>query len=166
MLNSTAAHRFWENHGVSKDWWFCNEIPVGTHMKRGYKRMCSPQVPFSHLSCHSQPKLRHKFIHKTLILKKNITFCLKNETFSENMPFYSHRGSNLPRFPSKSCEILVLKPVFDKTLLTRPHFHGNLSTHKRQVWKFGPHIPTRKNVEYPPLRWNLIVFILCRGIFF
>ena len=54
------------------------------------------KTPFSRLSCRSQdPRLRPKSVHKTLIWKINVNFCLQNQQFSENMAIFSSRSSNL-----------------------------------------------------------------------
>ena len=64
---------------------------------KGGMGMCSPEDPFfTLLSCHSQdPQLRLKSVHKTIISKINVKFCLQKSTFSENMTNFSSRSSNL-----------------------------------------------------------------------
>ena len=48
------------------------------------------KTAFSRLSCHSQdPQLRLKSIHKILIWKINVQFCLQNQQFSEHRAIFS-----------------------------------------------------------------------------
>ena len=45
---------------------------------KGSTGMCGLLDPFINLSCLQAPQLRCKSIHKTLILKKQVTFCIQN----------------------------------------------------------------------------------------
>ena len=69
------------------------------------------------------------------------------------MKILSSRSSNLTAILVKSLKfykISVLKPMFSMKSVHKPHFHGNLYAHKPQVWKSGPHIPTRRKKKWVP----------------
>ena len=101
----------------------------GHSPEKGVRRCAALKAPFSCLSCHSQdPQLRHKFTHKTLIWKRNVTFPLKNQTFLENMAIFSSRSSNLAAILQN---ISSTAPVFLRKICSQnPTFQGNVSTHK------------------------------------
>ena len=75
----------------------------GTHLKRGCGDV-RPSRPLFTPPCRSQDRqLRLKFVHKTLIWKINVQFCLQNQQFSKYRAICSSRSYILgPDFRQKS----------------------------------------------------------------
>ena len=85
-----------------------NISPVGHSPEKRVWGCVALKTSFLRLSCSSQdPRLRLKSVHKTLIWKINVNFCLQNQQFSENMPIFSSTS-----FPKKFEKLSVLKPLF------------------------------------------------------
>ena len=139
---------------------------VGHSPEKGVWGCVAIKTPFSRLSCRSQhPQFRLKSIHKTLIWKINVKFCLKNQQFSENMAIFSFRSSNLAQIFIKKLRNLI------NNQFSSPHFRWK-SAHKppllrqsipSQGPKFGnpgrTYLPEKK-VECPTLT-NMCKCSLC-----
>ena len=106
--------------------------PGGGHSPA--KGVCGPQEPFfTPLLPFTRPQLESKSIHKTH-LKDKCKILPSKSTVFRNRAIFRSRSSNLAPILSKKAQkfdkLSVLKPSFDESLFTRPHFHCNLSTQK------------------------------------
>ena len=78
----------------------------GTHPKRVFRKYSRSQ----------DHQLRDKSVHKTLIWKKNVWFCIQDQIFSENLVMFSFRSSKLATIFIQKLEkfvsISLQAPVF------------------------------------------------------
>ena len=91
---------------------------------KGGTGMCGPHNPlFTHLLLFASPPVRGNSIHKTPISKKNVTFFLQNQTFSEKTVTFSSRSQNFAAIFVKKLE------NFAKYSFSSPFFYW-ISAHK------------------------------------
>ena len=108
-----------------------------------------PLLPFT------RPPIETKACLPNPHWKEKCYFCLWNQkTFQKiwqfSAPEFTFDHDFLNKEVLKFGKMKLLKAVFWWKSTHKPHFHGNLSTHKiPQVWKSGMHIRTRKKLEHP-----------------
>ena len=125
--------------------------PWGGHSPEKRVWVCAAfNTPFSRLSCRSQdPRLRFKSVHKILIWKIDIKWCLQNQQFLEKRAIFSSRNSYfIPILVKKLRNLIlsVLNPLFfDESPLTS----STLSAHKPPSSEIQAAHTYMKKVECP-----------------
>ena len=121
--------------------------------------MCGPQDPlFTPLLPFTRSQVEAQVCSQALIWKKNVTFLLQKQTFLRKYDNFDLQKLKFDfifhqKACGKFCKISVLTskaPIFEENPLTAPTFIAIYPLTSPQVRKSGPHIPTRKKVEYPP----------------